>query len=422
MPEVGSAEGERLSVQAGRFPLRDRVPICPSSLANGIRARDAPHRRGMSARVADGSKRLMNVAVSGGSAETPTTTPRPCLCCKLDGARFLYEILSCLVPSGGSSAAAQHSTLVIAVPTTPRNALRFVVEEAGCLQACVTLGRDMLLAMEVGEEAEAISFAVSLADMLDCLQLLSSISAHAEKALASPPLRMLYETPGGPLVLVAHGSESSLVQCRVQTIEPAAVSDFAFYDAPVLNTVVVQSCLLATAIAELDYGGATFGSIRLQPGPHPLFRWESQHEGGLASLTVDLPQPHEVEDGGGGGGTVAAAYHEFESLQAQVAAYRIALLKRCVKALGLSDVARVRLNAAGMLSVTARLRTAATTSAVDGVKGGRHRGALRMPPLPRHGPLGAGTAAVTAANACFFEFLIAADELATEATEHTAGG
>ncbi|KAK4537795.1 hypothetical protein CDCA_CDCA14G3820 [Cyanidium caldarium] len=360
----------------------------------------------------------MNVTAAGGSVETPPTTPRPRLCCKLDGARFLYEILSCLVPSGGSSVAAQHSTLVIAVPTAPRNALRFVVEEAGCLQACVTLGRDMLLAMEVDEEAETISFAVSLAEVLDCLQLLSSISAHAEKALTSPPLRMLYETPGGPLVLVVHGSEASLVQCRVQTIESAAVSDFAFYDAPVLNTVVVQSCLLATAIAELDYGGATFGSIRMQPGPHPLFRWESQHEAGLASLTVDLPQPHEVDDGGG---TVAAAYHEFDSLQAQVAGYRIAPLKRCVKALGLSDVARVRLNATGMLSVTARLRTAATTSAVDGVKGGRHRGALRMPPLPRHGPLGAGTAAVTTASACFFEFLIAADELATEAAERTTG-
>lgn len=342
---------------------------------------------------------------------------RPQLVCRLESVRLVHDALASIAAASSSSSS---SSVVVTVPPN-KGGLRFVTEEAGCLQACVTLSRDAFLSFEA--VPAAAPFRVSLHDVLDCLQLFVSTLAASAAApakigggggtAAGAPLRVLYQGAGHPLVLVLQESDAAVVQCSVQTMQEAHVSDFAFLRAPVHNSAVLRSDVLAGAIPELEFGGATFAKVRMAPEP-PRFRLESCSDMGGASLSIDLPDPRDVELGSLAGASPASSvFREFHSERAQVGVYRLSLLRRCAKALSISDMARVRMNADGMLSLVARL---SSDSAGGGGSGGVSASAAAGADAGVSGPmLLAGGGALNAL--CFFEFLVVADELATMAEE-----
>lgn len=109
---------------------------------------------------------------------------------------------------------------------------------------------------------------------------------------------------------------------------------------------------------------------------------DSDGPGADARCAVELPDPEDRS---------LAVFTEFRSDFAQVSAYKLELLRRCGRALSLSETCKVQMSRDGMLSVVCRMRPGLASSSAAASD--------RRP------------GAVPGGDHCFTEFLIVADEV-----------
>ncbi|KAK4531596.1 hypothetical protein CCYA_CCYA08G2453 [Cyanidiococcus yangmingshanensis] len=317
----------------------------------------------------------------------------PLLLCRLQSGRALVEALTSL-----QAAASPCSDLVLVVVPRNRNGLRFVIQEFGYFQACVTLPRELFTAFECrtsGESAEETAFQVPRTELLTSLRLLISSVGQAEKSALFAPLRLLYRSRASPLQLLLQSDSTSYLECEVQTLADVPIYDFGFLQVPVYNDAVISGRLLATCFAELEYAGARSALITMMPYPRQGLRLEAVGDATGAHLTIEVPHSTAEDDSA----IEPSTFLEFESIQEQCVSYSVHLLKRCLKALQSADIVRIRMNANDVLHLTARM----PLSLGLGSKHSSSRDA--------HAVLEAALAVVEGASysseSCFFEFLVA---------------
>mmetsp|Transcript_6612 Transcript_6612/g.20009 ORF Transcript_6612/g.20009 Transcript_6612/m.20009 type:complete len:309 (-) Transcript_6612:1591-2517(-) len=253
--------------------------------------------------------------------------------CRLTSAKVLADALGCIAKSQATKSRAEE--LTISPGGRASGGLRFAVEDFGCLQAHVLLGRENFSDFTCADENLCIR--VSLSELMDCLNILAGMKE------TSPALKVDFEGTGHPLIITLQERDISITSA-LTTIDGTHMSDFCFLATEVLSSIIMQSDVLYSAFVELEYGNATVADLSISPD-EPKFKLESSSGAGT-SLSILFPDPavsHEL-------------FTTFKSLQTQIATYRLNLLRRCVRALSQSDTTRLRMNSDGMLALTMKLR------------------------------------------------------------------
>ncbi|OSX78045.1 hypothetical protein BU14_0125s0033 [Porphyra umbilicalis] len=333
------------------------------------------------------------------------TADEPLLSCRLDTARILADALACI-----ATPARKGAVVVLSVPE--HGGLRLAVEDAGCLQARVVLRKSVFAQFTVRRPDVAAH--VALGPLLDCLNLFSGFWDKHPTAL-----QLIYVGQGHPLVLLLQ-EKDTLTQCTLATIDGTGLTDFAFARDGIQNHLMIASPALRECLLELDYGGATHAELRLS-AQAPHFRFRSPAPLTLGILTGASADSAVGAPGGGGGGTPAAGMTpaaaaaaaaaaagtpsatggsplpprlasipqcdivlpapddgrggsgpltKFTIRATQVSSYRLALLRRAVRALGHSEYTKIRTNFDGMLSLAIQLRVGGASGIGGGGGGG----------------------------------------------------
>ncbi|BAM81187.1 similar to cell cycle checkpoint and DNA repair exonuclease RAD1 [Cyanidioschyzon merolae strain 10D] len=320
-------------------------------------------------------------------------SPNPLLLCKLQSGKFLVDALQSL-----PSAASLSSDLVLVVVPRNQNGLRFVVQESGYFQACVTLPRELFTLFECHPPADVVedtAFQVPRTELLTCLQLFVGCTGPVDRSALGAPLRMLYQRRGSPLQLLLQIDPTSYLDCEVQTAAQVPLHDFEFLQVPIYNDAVIMSRVLAICLAELDYTGAAAAQLSMVPYPCPGLRMQALGDQTVSNVRVQIPffgtgDDEPAED---------VAFLEFECVQEQTVAYSALLLKRCLRALQRADLVRLRMNANDVLHMTARV----PLPTGHGFRNSVNRKTNAVVEVA----LAASEGAFPASQHCFFEFLVA---------------
>lgn len=328
---------------------------------------------------------------------------------RLDNVRLLADALSCI-----HSTAHKSQDVTLSVPAA--GGLKFTLSQHATLLASVLLPISSFAHFSCADASVRIRLNLSL--LLDCLNIFSaSSSTFSTSSATSPavPVTILYSGLGHALVLQFTDADAITV-CKLLTIEDdnhAAPEDDDFNfmrSGPPPNMALLHADTLRDALAELDYGGALTADLRMAP-TRPRFLFESParaYRGGGGSDSDD-----DVGDGPGADARCAvelpdpedrslAVFTEFRSDFAQVSAYKLELLRRCGRALSLSETCKVQMSRDGMLSVVCRMRPGLSSSSAAAFD--------RRP------------GATSGGDHCFTEFLIVADEVGDGMESASASG
>lgn len=311
---------------------------------------------------------------------------------KLENVKWLVDALSCIYSSA-------HKGQDVTIRLHSEGGLRFLVQHTGVLQASVVVPAVAFSSFRALNDS--IQMAVNLSLLMECLNLFASgVSATLVSA------HLWYDGEGSALFIRLWDGDADTV-CELKTLaiddeddydgrggnlistagaDLRLALDLGFYNYEIVTAVVMNSDALRDALSELDYCGATTAEIRLSPDA-PRFTLSSPAAsvasinldglGEEALCTVELPEPTDRN---------IEMFQSFQCKRNQCSVYKLQHLARCRQGLGLSETCKVQMNAEGMLSIVCRMKGLG-----DGVAEGRGR--------------------INAADRCFVEFVIVAQEI-----------
>lgn len=311
---------------------------------------------------------------------------------KLENVKWLVDALSCIYSSA-------HKGQDVKIRLHSEGGLRFLVQHTGVLQASVIIPAVAFSSFRAVDDS--IQMMVNLSLLMECLNLFAAgVSATPVSA------HIWYGGEGSPLFIRLWDGDADTV-CELKTlaidddndydghggnialaagVDLRLTLDLGFYNYEVVTAVVMNSDALRDALSELDYCGATTAEIRLAPvAPRftlssPAASIASINLDGLgeeALCTVELPEPTDRN---------IEMFQSFQCKRTQCSVYKLQHLARCRQGLGSSETCKVQMNAEGMLSIVCRMKGLG-----DGLAEGRGR--------------------IGAADRCFVEFVIVAQEI-----------
>lgn len=258
---------------------------------------------------------------------------------KLESVKPLIDALNCIYSTS-------HKGQDVTITQHSQGGLRFTVEETGALLASVILPSTVFGEFHCNQSSLCIRLNLSL--LLDCLNVFGgdrAASAH-----------VWYNGEGFPLMLRLRDDDADTV-CELSTLcDEGQATDFQFHAHRVPNVAIVDSVALRDAISELDYCGATTAELRMAPVP-PRFRMLSPARSVASDLhndiaadalcVVELADPTD---------RATDTFQSFQSARMQCGVYPLVHLRRCAKALALSESCQVQMNDMGMLSIMCRMQ------------------------------------------------------------------
>lgn len=307
---------------------------------------------------------------------------------KLENVKWLVDALSCIY-----SPAHKAQDVTITIPTS--GGLRFSVQHTGVLHASVLIPKVAFSSFRSPSNistASPLRLRLNLSLVMECLNLFatgsststsSTINTSANSTSNTSMINTVsahiwYEGEGLPLCLRLWDGDAH-TDCKLTTLatdnddENEIIEDLGFYNYEVITNTIFESEILKDAIIELDYCGSLTSEIRINSIEKPKFTLTSPaNSGDHALCMISLPDPDD---------RLIEAFQVFQCKRDLCSVYKLQHLKRCIRALNLSQTCRLQINDQGMLSIVCKMK---------GVDTDRRGGGL---------------------DRCFVEFVIVAQEI-----------
>eukprot|EP00871_Galdieria_phlegrea_P003328 jgi/Galph1/3997/GphlegSOOS_G2648.1 len=273
-----------------------------------------------------------------------------------DASKVLFDALCCLSMNSN-----KNKRQIIWILQATRGGLKLVVEEDATFQASVLIRENGFCSLEFSDSFVGVCvFLVDLVDGLSILGLSQNSQSGTSSLVATKGniLRLIYVSEGDPIFLILHDLDF-VTQCRLKTLEFESPVDFSFFASSVLCSAILSSEYLREAFLEVDVPGTEAVKIHVKRDIHETsLIVESCGRSGNSyssaslvgvSVSVELASNSDVET------DLFAEFHVSEDFTQVI--FPVHFIRRCIRALSISDTCRLRINENGMLSLVSRLGT-----------------------------------------------------------------
>lgn len=258
---------------------------------------------------------------------------------RLTSGRTLLEALQSLY-----SASDKAEDVEVSGGSSSREGMRFTVCTPGIMLASVMIPARAFSDFHTGDSRVRVNLSL----LVDCLAL-----PYSSEHLVGTKLSCTYDSLRLTLVEADSVSESCLRTVEGEQGEIDALKrEMSARD--IVASAILESDALREAISELDYGGADTACVCMAT-TSPRFVL-SAPAGRKPSCEVQFADPFD---------STQETFHEFKCERSITATFRLSLLHRVMKALAVSDTCKVRMNEQGSLSIVCRMKSSSPVSAAD---------------------------------------------------------
>lgn len=256
--------------------------------------------------------------MSGGGADDA------CLFATLDSIKPLIEALECI-----ESPLSKSQDVIITHKS--ESGLQLSSEKPGILLASVIIPPSSFTSFRC--ETGNLRIRLNLSLVLDSLNIFNACSDGNSGI-------QVWVSSGQDVLVMKVVSGECDTQCELRTLtSDTEDTDFEWGRHRVINDAIMRADALRDALFEMKYGDANLAELRMTADEE--FELCCPPGVGLCKCVLE-------------GGDV---FESFTSDSTQCVVYRVRYLMRCVKALGLSETCRVRINDMGVLNVMCRMGT-----------------------------------------------------------------
>uniref|UniRef100_A0A158R4U6 Cell cycle checkpoint protein RAD1 n=1 Tax=Syphacia muris TaxID=451379 RepID=A0A158R4U6_9BILA len=201
------------------------------------------------------------------------------------------------------------------------NGLRLIVDDQSCLQSVAYIQKEIFSLFQIGEST--VSLRIPIAVLAESLSVFGSGNNVA--------LKMTYDGEGEPLKIMLE-KDGIVVKCIIRTQNPDVILDFDFGAFGILAKVILKPQKLKEVLQDLDASSPT---VDIKVSRHGIY---VSTEGEMGKIRAEFPQRSEQIE-------------HLDCSEDVEHKYRLALIKRMLPSLTLSQKVSLRIDSRGVLSL-----------------------------------------------------------------------